>query len=75
MFIKNLLKELERKGYLTYFNYANLKFTNIQERSCQVKDLIGEVPCPISMGALGHAVGGNISSLDASRQRCDVRPG
>jgi hypothetical protein len=74
MFIKNLLKELERKGYLTYFNYANLKFTNIQERSCQVKDLIGEVPCPISMGALGHAVGGD-SSLDASRRKRDVRPG
>lgn len=38
--------------------------------------LIGEASCPLSTGALGHAVGHiEVLSLDVSRQKCDVRMG
>lgn len=41
------------------------------------KTLTGDVPCPLSMGALGYAVGGelHLQSLDACRQKHDVRTG
>jgi hypothetical protein len=41
------------------------------------KTLNGDVSCPLSMGALGYAVGRkyHLQSLDACRQKYDVRTG
>lgn len=35
----------------------------------------GDVALPLSMVALGHAVGAKICTLDAGRRWCDVRTG
>jgi hypothetical protein len=47
----------------------------LYDTSIQVMSLNGEVSCPLSMGALDHAVGPVFGTLDAGRQKHDVRMG
>jgi hypothetical protein len=75
MFIKKFQRELKRKSCLKSFNstktFTECSFTSMFNSN----KVIGDASCPLSMGVLDHAVGGNILSLDACRQERDVRVG